>query len=90
MGRRNSERFRTGRVNIEKVRDKLGKHWLGEARGGPKGVGGSLQRSGTGWETLGEIRKGSGDPRVSSGRVERPSRSYGMVWGSIGEVRDGS
>ena len=46
-----------GRRNFPEAWDGLGNPW-----GGSEQTGGSSEKSGTGWGTLGEARDGSGDP----------------------------
>ena len=67
-------------------------------RGSTRRSGGPPERSGTSWETLGEVRVGTCYPRAGSGRVEDPPKGPGRVRGpsersgtcrgTLGEVQD--
>ena len=57
---------------------------------GPGLVGVTSGTSGTGWETLGEIRDGLGDPWGGLGRVGEPSEWSRTGLGTLGEVKYGS
>ena len=54
------------------------------------GARGGLERSGRGWESLVEVRKGSWDLRGVSSGVGGPSGRFGTGRGTLEEVRDGS
>ena len=60
---------------------------------GPSGVlrrvGGHSRKSGSGQETLGEVRYGSVDPQGGPVLVRGPLGMSGMCQGNLPEVRDG-
>ena len=47
-------------------------------------------RSGTGWETLGEVWDGSGDTRGRLGWIGVPLGGPGLLGGTSGRIREGS
>ena len=68
-----------GRGNHPVVRDVSGDQWVSPVR-----IGGSSGKSGTGWGTLGEVRKGSGYPRGGPERVVGPTRRSGTGRETLG------